>query len=122
MKELGMNLSNLSHFNMGGLDSCMTNQMLGSTQYSADCISRLICTQMNDYYVHIGIFLIIGYIGLFWILKWFMYGGWKRFEKNKTLFKYIKTEKQRIFWLVFILQRVIWAFIIYTVAVVVMNY
>jgi len=122
MTELSFNISNLSHFDMGGLDDCMTKQILGSSTYSAECISRLVCGQMNDYYVHVGIGLIVAYILVIWLLKWFMSGGWKRFEKVDFIGKEMNSERNRMFWLVFVLQRVIWAFIIYTVAVIVMNY
>lgn len=61
-------------------DKCL----IGSDTYSIDCIYQNVCSSMNEYFIKMGLIIIISYVFLSWFLWWFLNYGYKKFRYNKA--------------------------------------
>lgn len=65
------------NYHYQALEPCMTQQF----KYSTACLYKLICPTMSDYFVNMGIMVIILALILYAIKLYFFYYGYKIFEK-----------------------------------------
>lgn len=89
---------------------CLTKK---AGRYSLECLYEVICPQFNKYFIRVGLILIISYIIITWLLWWFMKYGYKRIG-----YVYFQDFEKRVYWEVWIRQRLSLAMLIYIVVVV----
>ena len=89
---------------------------------SVECLNRLICPQLNNYFIKTGIWLVAIYIFVGWFLWWFMNYGYKLTEDTEV--KYIGNMhdlKTRMYWDSWIRARMSILLLMYIVIVVWLN-
>ena len=109
-----------SSFNFSSItevDTCMTG-----TKYSIECLHRLICPQLNSYFIRTGIILVISYIVIGWLLWWFLNYGYKYTsnEKHKHIGNFHDLET-RIYWDTWVRARLSNVMLFYIVIVIWFN-
>lgn len=86
-------------------------------EYSIECLYKLICPQINNHFVRLGIIIIITYIIISWIKWWFFNHGYKKF--NLPYFDFIH---HRLYWNMWIQDRFIIIMVIYIAMVVYLSW
>lgn len=84
-------------------------------------IYNSICSQFDNYILYVGIGLVVGYIILSWVLYWFFNYGYKKLTYKKDNEKFhtdLTIERNRVYWYLFILDKMIKLFMGYTIIVV----
>ena len=90
------------------IDQCL----LPNNHYRADCLYKVLCPQLNDHIIRVGIAIIISHIVLSWLLWWFTSYGYKylnyNYMQNRHLKKFLgdfREKDTRLYWDVWIRAR-----------------
>lgn len=75
----------------------------GQDFYTAECLHKYFCPQLSSYFVKAGIFIVVLYIVMGWLLWWFFNHGFKLWSYNpKNRFDRfigdLKLKENRIYW------------------------
>jgi len=102
---------NFSNFTIFETDICKT--AIG--QYSADCLNKWFCPQINAYVVNVGLILVIAVVVGSWGLWWFVNHGYKLIDYETPewlpggwaflIFGDLQKPETRIFWVDFVKDR-----------------
>ncbi len=81
-------------------------------KYSAECIHQMICPQFNNYFINVGLIILISYAVVWW-LKWAFFKHWYkylRYDETNSFSHYIgdlSDLQNRVYWDTWITTRVI---------------
>lgn len=75
ISDIGVNFSTIG----GLLGKCQIN----FGEYDAACVYNHFCTQFNDYFIKMGISVVVVYIVGGWFLWWFLQHGYKMLPWDK---------------------------------------
>lgn len=93
------------------------------TGYSTECILKSICPQLTDYYINVGIFIIVFWVASGWFLWWFMNYGYKKLPNRKIKgIGNLHERDTRLLWDIFIRDKVTKMAIIFITVVVYLNW
>lgn len=94
--------------------------------FQIDCIHRAVCHHMNQYFVHIGLYMIFGVIITLWLANYFLTKYWKRCNyKSKWMmwvFGNLSDINVRIEWDNWLRTAIIRANLVYIGVVVISNW
>lgn len=107
-------LQNITAYNPNIPIECATKK---AGHYSLECLYNILCPQFNSYFIRIGITLVVAYILITWLLWWFMRYGYM-YLSRKTDNLYFMSFEKRVYWEVWIRQRLEWAMAVYIIIVV----
>jgi len=117
-----MNMHNIPSDLVPKIEDCAVT----SDTFGVGCLYKIICVQMNDYFVRVGLFIIIFYIFLSWFLYWFFNKGYKNVKPKDTRFwRYIgnlEILETRVYWDQWIRFRMSKVMLGYIAIVVYMNW
>lgn len=106
-----------------GYNSNLPPECWGGSQYSIECLHRLICPQMHDYFISTGLAIIISYIVISWLLWAFFRWGYKFTpDRSMVFFGNFHIADTRIYWDSWIRNRLGKVMLGYIAVVVYMNW
>ena len=98
---------NLSEFSINGTTPLIYNCNIGNNKYSIECISRLICPQLNNHFWNTGLFIVIIYFIMAWLIWYYFAHGWKIYPMpNNQFFGDFNNIQTRAYWELWINRRI----------------
>lgn len=70
--------------NINKIEIIKNKCLIGTDKYSLECVYQNVCSQMDQYFIRMGLIIIIFYGLITWFLWWFLNYGYKKFRYNKT--------------------------------------
>lgn len=79
----------------------------GANMYSVECLNRLICPQISQHFIKMGIIIVIIYVLSSWLLNWYFSKGYlKYFPPNNKFFGNFEEIETRAYWELWINKRI----------------
>lgn len=94
-----------------------------SNAWSKECLIKTLCPQMNEYYINMGLTIIISTIIIYWFCWWFFKYGYKKLpDKKHKFWGNIHIRETRIYWDTWIRNKLSKLMLGYIVVIVYMNW